>query len=37
VLFLLGNFVHLHLHTWWPAMLIALGVWLFIRRQQRME
>jgi hypothetical protein len=37
VLFLLGNFVHLHLHNWWPLLLIGVGVWLFIRRQQRLE
>ncbi|HEX6878803.1 MAG TPA: DUF5668 domain-containing protein [Terriglobales bacterium] len=36
VLFLLGNFgFALHLHRWWPIILIGLGVWLFIRRQQK--
>ena len=34
-LFLLGNFAHLHLDRWWPLLLIAAGVWLFIRRQQQ--
>lgn len=38
VLFLLGNMGWaLHIHRWWPVLLIGLGVWLFIRRQQRME
>jgi TM2 domain-containing membrane protein YozV len=37
-LFLLGNIgIHLHLDRWWPMLLIGLGVWLFVRRQQRME
>ncbi len=35
-LFLLGNIgIHLHLDRWWPVLLIGLGVWLFIRRQQK--
>lgn len=34
-LFLVGNVVHLHLDRWWPMLLIAVGVWLFIRRQQQ--
>ncbi len=37
VLFLLGNFTHLHLDRWWPLLLVGMGVWLFIRRQQRLE
>lgn len=36
-LFLLGNFAHLHLDRWWPLLLIAVGVWLFIRRQQQQK
>ena len=36
-LFLVGNIVHLHLDRWWPVLLIAVGVWLFVRRQKRME
>lgn len=35
VLFLLGNFTHLHMDRWWPILLIGVGVWLFIRRQQQ--
>ncbi len=35
VLFLLGNFTHLHIDRWWPILLIGVGVWLFIRRQQQ--
>jgi TM2 domain-containing membrane protein YozV len=35
-LFLLGNMgFSLHLHRWWPILLIGLGVWLFVRRQQK--
>ncbi|HEU5403240.1 MAG TPA: DUF5668 domain-containing protein [Terriglobales bacterium] len=34
-LFLMGNVVHLYLDRWWPVLLIAVGVWLFIRRQQQ--
>jgi hypothetical protein len=38
VLFLLSNMGWAwHIHRWWPVLLIGLGVWLFIRRQQRME
>jgi TM2 domain-containing membrane protein YozV len=37
VLFLLGNFTHLHLDRWWPILLIGVGVWLFIRRQQQQK
>ncbi len=37
VLFLLGNFADMHLDRWWPLLLVAVGVWLFIRRQQKME
>jgi cell wall-active antibiotic response 4TMS protein YvqF len=36
-LFLLGNFTHLQLDRWWPLLLIAVGVWLFIRRQQQRQ
>ena len=37
-LFLLGNMGwSIHLHRWWPMLLIGLGVWLFVRRQQRLE
>ncbi len=36
-LFLVGNVVHLHLDRWWPLLLIAVGVWLFIRRQQQQK
>jgi TM2 domain-containing membrane protein YozV len=36
-LFLLGNFTHLQLDRWWPVLLIAVGVWLFIRRQQQRQ
>jgi hypothetical protein len=35
VLFLLGNFTHLHIDRWWPILLIGVGVWLFIRRRQQ--
>jgi len=35
--FLIGNVVHLHLDRWWPLLLIAIGVWLFIRRQQQQK
>ncbi|MDT8070469.1 MAG: DUF5668 domain-containing protein [Terriglobia bacterium] len=37
VLFLLGNFTHLNLDRWWPLLLIGVGVWLFIRRQQQQK
>ena len=37
-LFLLGNMgLSFHIHRWWPVLLIGLGVWLFVRRQQRLE
>jgi TM2 domain-containing membrane protein YozV len=37
-LFLLGNMGwSFHIHRWWPVLLIGLGVWLFVRRQQRLE
>jgi hypothetical protein len=35
--FLIGNVVHLHLDRWWPLLLIAIGVWLFVRRQQQQK
>jgi hypothetical protein len=38
VLFLLGNIgLGSMIHHWWPVLLIGLGVWLFIRRQQRLQ
>ncbi len=37
VLFLMGNFTDIHLHRWWPLLLVGMGVWLFVRRQQRLE
>jgi len=37
-LFLLSNMgFSWHLHRWWPVLLIGLGVWLFVRRQQSLE
>ena len=36
VLFLLGNMGILHgMRNWWPIFLIALGLWLVYKRQQR--
>lgn len=36
ILFLLGNLGWLHgMHHWWPIFLIGLGVWMFVKRQQR--